>query len=212
MTCCSGRRGPRDSRKTRPGHQSRSGASYATGPAPQSPDERRHDRDPAIGSSKADKYRIEETQDKLQCTQALFSDTLRSLENTGDACQPGYMARGRRNTKRDAAATRAADAQEVGRVDRAEAEARAAKERQLLRRWGTPRGALDRLSAVSKELERLHREEAKLLDERDDLVSLLRSTGQSWNALSSRARLSRQALTKRTAKARSPRGIESSQG
>lgn len=66
-----------------------------------------------------------------------------------------------------------------------------------MRKWGGERGALDRLSGLSRELERLHRDESALLRERDDLVELLRSRGQSWNALSARTKLSRQALMKR---------------
>lgn len=48
-----------------------------------------------------------------------------------------------------------------------------------------------------RDLEKLHREEAKLLHERDELVSWLRGRGQTWVALSSRTKLSRQALMKR---------------
>jgi len=68
-----------------------------------------------------------------------------------------------------------------------------------MKKAGTERGALERLSQVSREIERLHREEQKLLQERDALVDGLRTTGQSWNMLSSRTRLSRQALMKRSA-------------
>lgn len=96
------------------------------------------------------------------------------------------MARGRRTAKREAAETRASDARE-----------RVAREQQVLRRWGTPRGALDRLGVVSRELERLHRDEAKLLRERDELVAAMRSAGEGWNSLSARTKLSRQALMKR---------------
>lgn len=123
---------------------------------------------------------------------------LGSLVSTDIACQPGYMARGRRNAKREAAETRAAEAESAAADDRVAAESRAARNRQLLRRWGTPHGALDRLGALSKELERLHRDQVKLLEERDDLIELLRSHGQNWATLSSRAKLSRQALAKRS--------------
>lgn len=68
-----------------------------------------------------------------------------------------------------------------------------------MKKAGTERGALERLSRVSREIERLHREEQKLLQERDALVDGLRRAGQSWNMLSSRTRLSRQALMKRSA-------------
>ena len=107
------------------------------------------------------------------------------------------MARGRRKAKKEAVATRAAEAREAAETERAAANLRAANERRILRRWGNSRGALDRLITLSRELERLHREETKLLNERDDLVAVLRSDGQSWVALSARTRLSRQALMKR---------------
>lgn len=100
------------------------------------------------------------------------------------------MARGRRSAKREAALKRQIDQRE-----RDAAVARAAK--RLADRWGGARGALNRLSALSSELERLHKQEAALLRERDELVVMLRETGSSWNALSARTKLSRQALMKR---------------
>lgn len=57
---------------------------------------------------------------------------------------------------------------------------------------------LQRLKALSRELEKLHRQEHALLRERDRLVEQLRSEGESWASLSSRTGLSRQALSKRT--------------
>lgn len=57
---------------------------------------------------------------------------------------------------------------------------------------------LQRLKALSRELEKLHRQEHSLLRERDRLVAQLRSEGESWASLSSRTGLSRQALSKRT--------------
>ncbi|MGU3358101.1 hypothetical protein ACLBWJ_12680 [Microbacterium sp. M4A5_1d] len=66
-----------------------------------------------------------------------------------------------------------------------------------MKKAGGERAALDRLSQVSREIERLHREEQKLLRERDGLIDGLRDAGQSWNTLCSRTRLSRQALMKR---------------
>ncbi|GAA5203333.1 hypothetical protein GCM10025773_33210 [Microbacterium jejuense] len=107
------------------------------------------------------------------------------------------MARGRRSAKRESAIARAIEAEERAAVELAAAQQRAAVGKQLLKRWGGARGALDRLGAVSRDLEEIHREESKLLRERDDLVTLLRREGQSWNALSARTRLSRQALMKR---------------
>jgi len=67
----------------------------------------------------------------------------------------------------------------------------------LTRKWGGPRSALDRLGALSRELEKLHQEEARILRERDELVLWLRDGGQSWAMLSARTKLSRQALIKR---------------
>lgn len=100
------------------------------------------------------------------------------------------MARGRRNAKREAALKRQIDQRE-----RDAAVARATK--RLADRWGGERDALNRLSTLSSEVERLHKQEVALLRERDELVVLLRETGNSWNALSARTKLSRQALMKR---------------
>lgn len=57
---------------------------------------------------------------------------------------------------------------------------------------------LQRLKALSRELEKLHRQEQSLLRERDRLVAQLRREGEPWASLSSRTGLSRQALSKRT--------------
>lgn len=57
---------------------------------------------------------------------------------------------------------------------------------------------LQRLKALSRELQKLHHQEQSLLRERDQLVAKLRSEGESWASLSSRTGLSRQALSKRT--------------
>lgn len=107
------------------------------------------------------------------------------------------MARGRRNAKRELAHARAVAALEQSKVERLAAEAKAAFEGRLSRKWGSDRAALDRLSALSRDLEKLHREESRLLQERDALVQMLRRGGQSWTALSARTKLSRQALMKR---------------
>jgi hypothetical protein len=69
----------------------------------------------------------------------------------------------------------------------------------LADRWGDEKRALSRLSALSAELERLHRQEVALLGERDELIRNLRLTGNSWASLSARTKLSRQALMKRGA-------------
>ncbi|KQZ83132.1 hypothetical protein ASD56_12445 [Microbacterium sp. Root166] len=107
------------------------------------------------------------------------------------------MARGRRNAKRELAQTREIEAVKRAEEERLEVEAKAAFERRLTRKWGSDRAALDRLSALSRDLEKLHREESGLLRERDALVQMLRRGGHSWTALSSRTKLSRQALMKR---------------
>lgn len=100
------------------------------------------------------------------------------------------MVQGRRNAKRDAAASKAA-------AQRARETARADAVDRLASKWGSERGAHDRLSTVSSELERLHRQEAALLRERDELVRVMRVAEVSWSALSMRTKLSRQALMKR---------------
>jgi hypothetical protein len=107
------------------------------------------------------------------------------------------MARGRRNAKREFAQAREIEALERAEAERIADEAKAAFERRLTRKWGSDRAALDRLSALSRDLEGLHREEARLLRERDALVQMLRRGGHSWTALSARTKLSRQALMKR---------------
>ncbi|MGC5223872.1 hypothetical protein ACPW96_14970 [Micromonospora sp. DT81.3] len=107
------------------------------------------------------------------------------------------MARGRRDAKRQATQAREESDRQRALEDRRAAEARAARERQLIKRWGSAHGALNRLGSLSKELDRLHRQEANLLAERDELVNVLRANGQTWSALSSRTNLSRQALMKR---------------
>lgn len=144
---------------------------------------------------------------------------LGSLVSTDIACQPGYMARGRRKSKAESARTRQIEKDELDQREQWEAEQQALLTRRLDHKWGSARSGLDRLGAVSRDLERLHREEARLLRERDDLVSWLRGRGQSWVALAARTRLSRQALMKRAAfrssaqrsKALSPRSGGSAQ-
>lgn len=100
------------------------------------------------------------------------------------------MVRGRRSAKRDAAASKAA-AQRASEIARADAVVR------LGSKWGSERGAHDRLSAISAQLEQLHRQEAALLRERDELVRVMRTADVSWSTLSMRTKLSRQALMKR---------------
>lgn len=123
--------------------------------------------------------------------------TCASLVATGGKCQPGYMVRGRRNAKKTAAEEHRAAEAARAEVERTEAAERSRRVMRIMKKAGGERGALDRLSQVSREIERLHREEQKLLRERDALVDGLRDEGQAWNALCSRTRLSRQALMKR---------------
>jgi len=108
------------------------------------------------------------------------------------------MARGRRNAKREAAHERERDALAQAERERRETDERAALDRRLARRFGSERSGLVRLSSLSHELENLHREESRLLQERDELIGWLRRGGQSWASLSARTKLSRQALMKRS--------------
>lgn len=61
------------------------------------------------------------------------------------------------------------------------------------------RAELRRLSDLSNSLVKLHREEAKLLRERDALIAKLRAQDVPWSSLAMRTGLSRQALSKRAA-------------
>lgn len=115
------------------------------------------------------------------------------------------MARGRRNAKREAARARQIEAFDLADRERQNAENEAAVNRRLTRKWRDARSGLDRLSTISRDLERLHREEVRLLRERDQLVQWLRGQGQSWVTLSARTGLSRQALMKRAVPAASSR-------
>lgn len=107
------------------------------------------------------------------------------------------MVRGRQQAKRETAHAREIEARRQEDRERRETAERAAVDRLLTRRWGGASSALDHLSAVSRDLEKLHRDEARLLRDRDELVLWLRRGGQSWPMLSARTRLSRQALMKR---------------
>lgn len=107
------------------------------------------------------------------------------------------MIKGRRQAKRETARAREEVAREAEEQERREAAERAAADGRLTRKWGSGTAALDRLSALSRELEKLHRDEARLLRERDELVGWLRHRGQNWTMLSARTNLSRQALMKR---------------
>ncbi len=107
------------------------------------------------------------------------------------------MVRGRLQMKREAARARELAALEQAELERRVAEERAAVDRRLKRKWGNSTSALNHLSGLSRELEKLHQQEARILRERDELVQWLRDGGQSWALLSTRTKLSRQALMKR---------------
>ncbi|KHK95852.1 hypothetical protein LK09_17640 [Microbacterium mangrovi] len=107
------------------------------------------------------------------------------------------MVRGRQQLKRKAAEVRRAEAREQEDQAHRSAEELDALDRRLIQRWGGDAAALDRLGALSRDLEKLHREETKLLQQRDELVLWLHHRGQTWAMLSARTRLSRQALMKR---------------
>lgn len=107
------------------------------------------------------------------------------------------MAKGRRQAKRETAREREEVAREAAESERREAAERASADVRLDRKWGSGAAALGRLSALSRELEKLHRDEARLLRERDELVGWLRRNDHRWTTLSARTNLSRQALMKR---------------
>ncbi|WP_141939272.1 hypothetical protein [Microbacterium sp. SLBN-154] len=89
-----------------------------------------------------------------------------------------------------AARERAAQLRELER----DAESR----RELETVWGSQQAGLSRLRDISKQLDKLHRAERSLLDERDRLVDALRRNNVSWAMLSSWSGLSRQGMSKRT--------------
>lgn len=61
-----------------------------------------------------------------------------------------------------------------------------AADRRLARRWPVERLALDRLGVPSRDVEKLHREESRLLRECNESVFLLRRCGPRWTILRSR--------------------------
>jgi hypothetical protein len=64
-------------------------------------------------------------------------------------------------------------------------------------KWGTRADALKRLGEISRTIDRLRLERDAALLERDELIAQFREMGESWNSLSARTGLSRQALSKR---------------
>jgi hypothetical protein len=84
-------------------------------------------------------------------------------------------------------------------------EAAAAAALRLESEWGSRDKGLHRLRDISRQLDKLHRDESALLRERDGLVGALRSADVSWALLSTWSGLSRQALSKRTSAVTGPR-------
>ena len=79
----------------------------------------------------------------------------------------------------------------------ADAERSAAANRDLLLVWGGREDGLTRLRDISRQLDKLHKAESALLQERDELVRTLRRVDASWALLATWSGLSRQALSKR---------------
>ena len=104
------------------------------------------------------------------------------------------MLKGRRQAKRETAHAREEVALEAAEYEHREAAERVAAVVRMARKWGSGAVALDRLSALSRELENVHREQTRLLRERDGLVGWLRRNDHSWTTISARTNLSRQAL------------------
>lgn len=145
----------------------------------------------------------------------------------GIACKPGCMARGRRKRRKVAAegavalnAGVAAAPAQSARISVSDGSSfrRSGATPSIPTRRPTPtpsaeparpqpspqweqqkaqQADLRRLGDLSMSLVRLHREEAKLLRERDALIAKLRAQDVQWSSLSMRTGLSRQALSKR---------------
>ena len=127
---------------------------------------------------------------------------------SGMPCKQGCMARSRYSKpkvrreeayrrQREANDAAAAVARERAKT-LAEVERSAAANRDLQLVWGGREDGLTRLRDISRQLEKLHRAERALLQERDELVHTLRRVDVSWALLSTWSGLSRQALSKRT--------------
>ena len=144
---------------------------------------------------------------QLQCTQALSVDGSQSLALSGMPCKQGCMARSRYaqpNARREEAYRRQREANDAAAAvarerakELAEAERSAAAHRDLQLVWGGREDGLTRLRDISRQIEKLHRAERSLLQERDELVHTLRRVDVSWALLSTWSGLSRQALSKR---------------
>lgn len=142
-----------------------------------------------------------------QCTQALTVDGFRSLAMSEMPRKPGCMARSRytkQNARREEAYRRQREANDAAAAEArerakalAKVERSAAAQRDLQLVWGGREDGLTRLRDISRQLEKLHRAEHALLEERDELVHALRRGDVSWALLSTWSGLSRQALSKR---------------
>jgi hypothetical protein len=110
--------------------------------------------------------------------------------------KPGCMGRPQRGSsdKRQRAHER-----QRAQNDRSAAERVARVEREVATRrlGGSALTGLRFLGELSDELQSLHSRETEILFERDRIVADLRAVGTSWNVISLRTGLSRQALSKR---------------
>lgn len=126
---------------------------------------------------------------------------------TGVACKPGCMSKrrdsatakrrelsyARQRQEHDAAAIRRAEQ----RVQREADRRTAAALRELEFHWGGRGQAIAHLRGLAHSLDELRLQERALVAERDQLVELLRNSGDSWDSLVAITGLSRQALSKR---------------
>jgi hypothetical protein len=106
--------------------------------------------------------------------------------------------------RRKASYSRQRQAHDAAAIRHAEDREREASQRhaddallKLEAKWGTRAYAVNRLGEVSRTIDRLRLEQNAALFERDELIAHLRELGESWNSLSARTGLSRQALSKR---------------
>ena len=126
---------------------------------------------------------------------------------TGVPCKPGCVAnRGSlsKAARREVSYARQRQEHDVAAIRHAEEREREAAKRRaadallkLEAEWGTRADALKRLGEITQTIDRLRLEQEAALLERDELIAQLRGLGETWNSLSARTRLSRQALSKR---------------
>lgn len=108
------------------------------------------------------------------------------------------------STRREASYARQRQEHSAAAIRHAEVRERKAAQRhaadallKLEAKWGTRAGALKRLGENSRTIDRLRHEQDAALLERDELIAQFREMGDTWNSLSARTGLSRQALSKR---------------